>query len=201
MVSSKRLLPPERTLIHVKRLRTFAASAGLIAAAAMTIGTGTGMASAETTADSSKFEHSSTLTDGKLAIKVTNKAPWDANCTFAIYEARALPVLIDFADASNDAINGTGSYDALSAAGAKVRAETILNDRLDTGFFPSGQSRTATWNSGRSNTEYAVSMSCATYSQTGNEVFGYTAFKVTGTGSNAGGSGSLGNVGLGSLMP
>lgn len=181
----------------MKRLRVLAATVGVIAAAAMTLGAGT--ASAEIIADSSKFKQSATLTGGKLVIEIANKTPWTAGCTFSVYEAKELPLLVEWSTAATAWINGTGSYDDLAGVGARVKARKVLNDEMRTPFVAAGETGVATWDSRRSNSEYAVSMSCATNSQTGDEIFAYSSFKVAGTGAGSGGSGSLGNLGLGSL--
>ncbi len=179
--------------MRFSRLAT--AGIGLAAAGAVALAGG-GEASAALLPLS--YPHQASLANGKLSVKVTNDTSKTAKCWLSVHDATKESQL-DLRAAAVNAIPVTGiESGVLDSARADAR-EGALHILANGVSVSKGGSTTKTWDSGRTETSYAIYQECTTPDPlTGLTVNGYArAYRVTGTGRAPdvpGGGGSTGSL-------
>lgn len=182
---------------------THLAAAGIgIAAAAAVAFTGSGEASALTLLTS--FDHTETLSNGKLTVKVKNDTLSTATCWVSVHDASKELELIGDAAAVNTLL-GTGIPSGLLDSARADAAQGALKILADGSKVLPTLSMTKTWDSKRSDTSYAIYQECTVPGPL-NTVNGMArVYKVTGSGHDPdapGGDSSGGSLGdlLGGLF-
>lgn len=171
---------------------------GVAAAAAMGF-SGSGEASAALLLSSS-YPHTQSLSNGTVAVKVTNKTSKTATCWLSVHKASDETELKMRATAVN-AIIATGIESGVLDSAREDAAEGALKVVWNGKSIAEDGSSTGQWASGRTDTSYAIYQECTTP----DPILGLTinglaqVYTVTGTGKSPdspddSGSGSLGGL-------
>ncbi len=172
---------------------------GLAAAAAMTF-SGSGGASALVLLPSA-FPHTQSLSNGTVTVKVTNTTSKTTKCQLSVHDASKKSQL-ELRAAAVNTLLAAGIESTVLAEARRDAAEGALKAVWTNKSILKNGSSTATWNSGRTDTSYAIYQECTSPDSLLGLTYNGVAqvYLVNGTGKSPDAPDDSGNGSLGGLF-